>query len=87
LAEAIEGAWARPDFAPWAFVFMPEHAHILVWPRRAEYDISGLLGAINEPVGRMAIKTPAWTAIAGRRGYWASAIRRATASRSSIAGR
>jgi putative transposase len=56
LAEAIEAARERLDFALWAFVFMPEHAHVIVWPRRPEYEVSAILGAIKEPVGRAAVK-------------------------------
>jgi putative transposase len=56
LADAIEVARERLDFSLWAFVFMPDHAHLIVLPRRAEHKISGILGAIKEPVGRKAIK-------------------------------
>ncbi len=65
LAESIETARQDFDFAVWAYVFMPEHVHLVVWPRRKQYDIAKIRRAIKEPVGRKAIKyleqhSPAW---------------------------
>ena len=54
LAEAIETARAEWNFAVWAFVFMPEHVHLIVWPRRPAYEMASILRAIKEPVGRRA---------------------------------
>ena len=34
---------------------MPEHAHVIVWPRQPTYDTSAILKAIKEPVGRQAV--------------------------------
>jgi putative transposase len=56
LAEAIETARNELDFALWAFVFMPEHAHLVVCPRRTVYEVSSILKAIKSPVGRRAIE-------------------------------
>jgi putative transposase len=56
LAESVEPARARLDFALWAFVFMPEHVHLLIWPRRSEARMPAILSAIKEPVGRRAVK-------------------------------
>jgi REP-associated tyrosine transposase len=55
LAEAIEATRKERDFALWAYVFMSEHVHLLIYPRRATYDISATLQEIKEPVGRMAV--------------------------------
>jgi putative transposase len=55
LKEAIDEARVEFDFALWAYVFMPEHAHLIVWPRRPNYDIADIRQAIKEPVGREAI--------------------------------
>jgi putative transposase len=65
LADAIETARIKFEFDVWAFVFMPEHAHIIVRPRPVEYDIGRIRGAIKEPVGRKAVKflereSPEW---------------------------
>jgi putative transposase len=55
LAEAIEGMRATLDVALWAYVFMPEHVHLVVYPRGPRYEISEILKRIKEPVGRRAI--------------------------------
>jgi putative transposase len=44
------------DFTLWAYVFMPEHVHLMIYPRRTTYDIRLIRHAIKEPVGRKAIK-------------------------------
>src|SRR4051812_1984620 len=40
LIDAIILSRAKHEFDLWAYVIMPEHAHLLVFPRRAAYDIS-----------------------------------------------
>jgi putative transposase len=55
LAEAIQAARVQHDFDLWAFVFMPEHVHLIVRPRGEEYRISAILSGIKLPVGRRAI--------------------------------
>src|SRR5262245_7926070 len=62
LAEAIQAARSQQDFALWAYVFMPEHVHLIVWPRRASYGMAAILRAIKEPVGRRATQHLAWHA-------------------------
>ncbi len=56
LAEAIAVARAVHNFDLWAYVFMPEHVHLIVHPREAEYDIADIRKAIKAPVGSKAIK-------------------------------
>jgi putative transposase len=56
LAEAINAARQKLDFALWAYVFMPEHAHLIVWPRQTIYDIAEIRRAIKSPVARKAIR-------------------------------
>jgi putative transposase len=55
LAEAIQEARVALDFALWAFVLMPEHTHLILYPRRAKYEMKDIVWAIKEPVGRRAI--------------------------------
>jgi putative transposase len=55
LAEAIQAARMRHDFDVWAFVFMPEHAHLIIRPRREQYQMSAILSGLKLPVGRRAI--------------------------------
>ena len=55
LADAVNAARVRYGFAVWAYVFMPDHAHLIVHPETAGYDIRHILKAVKEPVGRIAI--------------------------------
>ncbi len=56
LMESIEETRVDLNFDFWAYVFMPEHAHLIVRPREAEYDIAAVRKAIKSPVGSKAIK-------------------------------
>lgn len=55
LADAIDEARRELDFALWAYVFMPDHAHLIVWPRQKIYEISDIRKAIKAPVGAKGI--------------------------------
>ncbi len=84
LAEALDQARGELSFDVWAYVFMPEHVHLIVHPRALVYDIALVRQAIKEPVGRKAIKyieesAPDWLPkLTRRRGrrverlFWAS---------------
>ncbi len=37
-----------------AYVIMPEHAHLLIYPRTETYQISRILAAIKRPISRLA---------------------------------
>jgi len=56
LADSLEGARGRHEFDLWAYVFMPEHVHLLLWPRNQEYSISAILKAIKQPMAFRALK-------------------------------
>ena len=56
LVASIEQARIKYRFDLWAWVFMPEHVHLIVRPREAVYDMAPIRQAIKEPVGRRAIK-------------------------------
>jgi len=56
LATAINQAREKLQFALWAYVFMPEHVHLIVYPKQAIYDIRAIRQKIKEPVGRQAIE-------------------------------
>ncbi|QDU36848.1 hypothetical protein Mal4_11480 [Maioricimonas rarisocia] len=34
---------------------MPEHVHVLIWPRRHEYSISAILKTLKQSVARVAL--------------------------------
>ena len=40
LAESIRSQCDKHDIALWAYVFMPEHVHVLLKPRRTSYDLA-----------------------------------------------
>ena len=65
LANAIDEAREKHSFWLWAYVFMTDHVHLLLYPFAPVYDIAQIRKAIKEPVGRKAIRhmeenSPAW---------------------------
>jgi putative transposase len=56
LARSLTRACIRHDVALWAYVFMPEHVHLLVWPRQPEYSISTFLLSFKLPVSRWVLR-------------------------------
>jgi len=55
MAQAITNAKGKHGFHLWAYVFMPEHVHLLIWPAREAYSISDILGTIKQSVSRKAM--------------------------------
>jgi putative transposase len=55
LAESIIQAKEQHQFHVWAYVFMPEHVHLLLWPVLEEYFIEDILKSIKLPVARKAV--------------------------------
>jgi putative transposase len=49
LSKAIDTAVGRLGFSLVAFVYMPEHIHLLVWPKIPGTEIADLLFAIKRP--------------------------------------
>jgi len=45
----VEAARIRHEFDIWAYVLMPEHVHLVIWPRNEVYSISSILLAIKRP--------------------------------------
>jgi REP-associated tyrosine transposase len=65
LAEAIDVARQRQNFLLWAYVFMPDHIHLIVYPKSEHHDMGRILEAIKRPVGVKAISylkksSPLW---------------------------
>ena len=56
LADAIQAARVKHSFDLWAFVFMPEHVHLIVRPRQVDYAMPKIIGGIKLPVARRAIR-------------------------------
>jgi putative transposase len=55
LIEAIADAREKHEVDLWAWVIMPEHVHLLLYPRRSDYKISAILADIKRPVAQRAI--------------------------------
>jgi putative transposase len=53
--KALTMARKRHDLGIWAYVIMPDHAHVLIYPRRKVYSISAILKTIKQSVARRAI--------------------------------
>jgi putative transposase len=54
LIDSLNKARELLEFDIWAYVIMPEHCHILIFPRLPTYSISRILEAIKLPVTRRA---------------------------------
>ena len=55
LGEAIKAARRRLGFELWAYVFMPNHVHLVIYPKSVDHSISRILLAIKQPVAHRAI--------------------------------
>jgi len=55
LIEALQAARNKHRFDLWGWTIMPEHVHLLLWPRHAGYRTSAILADIKRPVGQRAI--------------------------------
>ena len=53
--EALEKARRKCRFDLWAWVVMPEHVHLLLYPREARYRMARILASLKKPVGTQAI--------------------------------
>jgi putative transposase len=50
LVDAIERAREKHRFHLWAYVIMPEHVHLLLWPTEPSYDIADILKSVKRSV-------------------------------------
>ncbi len=53
--EALESARQRRNLTLWAYVIMPEHVHVIVWPRDPTYEVRLIRTALKVPVQRKAL--------------------------------
>jgi putative transposase len=65
--EALEEARRDWPFDLWAYVLMPEHVHLLIYPREPKLQVGRIVGQIKEKIARRAIHylvehAPAWLA-------------------------
>jgi putative transposase len=55
MLDALESARRRRNLALWAYVIMPEHVHVIVYPREAIYQVRLIRTALKVPVQRKAL--------------------------------
>lgn len=55
LIQSLQEARQKHAFDLWAWVIMPEHAHLLIWPRLSTCKMKRILADIKRPVGQEAI--------------------------------
>ena len=55
LIDSIMSSREKHQFDLWAYVFMPNHVHLLICPRNAKYSISDILLSIKQTVSRRGI--------------------------------
>ena len=55
LADAVTKARTKHIFDVWAYVLMPEHVHLVIWPTRETYSISDILKSIKQSAARRAL--------------------------------
>jgi putative transposase len=55
LVDSIISSRKKHQFSLWAYVFMPNHVHLLICPTRQQYSISDILLSIKQPVSRKAV--------------------------------
>ena len=65
LAKELADAYQELKYSLWAYVFMPEHVHLIVFPKEPDYKTSDFLKRIKEPVSRNAVQflkqeSPEW---------------------------
>lgn len=55
LVDSIIASREKHRFDLWAYVFMPDHVHLLICPNTPQYSVSDILLSIKQPVSRRAI--------------------------------
>ncbi len=55
LIDAINLARTKHHIKIWAYMFMPDHVHLLLYPERDDYSISTILLTIKQSVSRRAL--------------------------------
>ncbi|MCC6494372.1 MAG: transposase [Pirellulales bacterium] len=55
LVEAVDRARAKHHFHVWAYVIMPEHVHLLIWPTTVVYNVGDILNSIKQSVAKRAL--------------------------------
>jgi len=54
--DTLAAARDAHSFSVWAYVVMPDHVHLVIWPQHSGYSISAILADLKQPVTRAALK-------------------------------
>jgi putative transposase len=54
--EALDRTRSRYRIELWAYVILPEHVHVLLWPTEADYSIAAILKSLKQPVARASLR-------------------------------
>ena len=57
LAEALAHARTKLHYDLWAYVFMPEHVHLLLKPKMESYRISEFMQLVKHPMARRVLNS------------------------------
>jgi putative transposase len=76
LADAIAASRDKQAFWVWAYVFMPDHVHLLLYPHTPVYDIGRILESIKRPIGIRAIAY-----LEERQSFWLARLTRRRGTR------
>jgi putative transposase len=65
LVEALDAARKSMRLELWAYVIMPDHVHVLLYPLEHRYDMAAMRKAIKQSVARKAVRhlqehAPGW---------------------------
>jgi putative transposase len=55
LADSINVARIELQFDLWSFVFMPDHAHLVICPRQHFYNVAAIRSPIKHPTSKVAL--------------------------------
>ncbi len=61
MVQAMELARRTHDLELWAYVIMPEHVHLIIFPRQESYSIAAILNTIKQSVSKKALAFVAHT--------------------------
>jgi putative transposase len=56
MAQSILKSLQKHAFHLWAYVLMPEHVHLVVWPTKVVYDTGRFLKSVKQPVAVRAVR-------------------------------
>jgi len=54
--DAMDAARGKHSLSLWAYVIMPEHVHVLLWPRLPGYEVRLIRTSLKVPVQRRALR-------------------------------